>query len=627
MNTIKKNNFRLVILIIALVIGFICNFNATERGINNCYETDLSAPSNSVLEGDEIQFKLEYTTSSSNCTATDIQGEKIVVDFSNIVSNGNDITYSIDSSIFDIDISSSGVVTLIFKDLSTNNQTLVGLGGNVIFSMPAKSVDENQQVIVTTNGGDHIAIEIIDIGESSVNTNKSSLVNYVEVGDTVTYQVLINNHENVITDFHGVDSHTQGLEYVDGSFYAQQDQIWLEMSDYFTASYDSQGRMVIDNTKSFDVPVLLTYDMTITDPTAIYHNQFEASYNQQTPEIVGDDIWYDLDSDSWVNYKHGLITITKHDQQGNPLSGAEFDVIDSAGNIVEHLITDGTGHAESSKLQLGTYTIVETVAPVGYQIDPSSYHVVLSSEQLTASIQSFGEIIDDSQNYIHIRLMNELNEGIAEVSFGIYDANGNLIDTIVTDENGNATSKYLKPGKYYLQQLDTINGYLLNPQKYWFEIGADNNELEYKIVNQKITGSLEVGAVDDQNQYLLGAEFSVYNSNGELVAILSTGETGVQSLANLEYGSYYIIQTKAAAGYAINQQKYYFKIEHQGDRVTIKIPNSQDPSLAITNPQISIVSGLSNQNLVVTGSSANNVTTGLLVLVWGLFGLKRYVTI
>jgi hypothetical protein len=47
-----------------------------------------------------------------------------------------------------------------------------------------------------------------------------------------------------------------------------------------------------------------------------------------------------------------------------PLDGAEFDVKNSHGTVVAHLITDATGHAEV-ELSPGLYTLTETFAPGG----------------------------------------------------------------------------------------------------------------------------------------------------------------------------------------------------------------------------------------------------------------------
>lgn len=616
-----SKSLKVIVITMCIIVGSTFNFNASQVKANSCFESQLSVPTDTVLEGYEIQFDLEYQSSES-CSAADIKGQEIQLDFSNLVVSGDDIKYSLDTDVFDVAVSPDGVVTLIVKDLSSTNQSLIDFGGKAVFSMNAKDVDANQQVSVTNSNGDNMIINIVDITRAAENTNKGSLSNYVEVGDTVTYQVLINNHEESIKNFHGIDSHSFGLEYIDGTFNAQQDEVWIDMSDYFTVTYDDEGNMLIDNTQPFDVPVLLTYKMVVTDATEIYHNQFEAIYNEVNSEIVGDDVWYNLDSDSWITYAHGNITINKKNLEGKSLSQAEFDVIDSNGEVVDHLITDSSGQAESSDLQLGTYTVIETKAPEGYDLDSTEYKVELSNDNLQVNVQSTSELIDDSQHYLQIRLMNNMGEGLANASFGIYDSAGNLVDTITTDENGNATSKYLKPGKYYLQQLDTADGYLINTQKYWFEIGGKNANFEVEITNQKIKGSIQVGAVDNNQNYILGTEFAIYKSNGELLSVISANDKGIASLKNLEYGSYYLIQSAVPQGYTKDSSKHYFNIENQGDIASITVQNNTNYNLPIDAEDMITTSDYS---LVNTGSKNIFIYSGLLIIIGCLFALKQRV--
>lgn len=64
-------------------------------------------------------------------------------------------------------------------------------------------------------------------------------------------------------------------------------------------------------------------------------------------------------------HKVAVIT-TKVDEEGNPLSGATLQIIDSEGNIVDEWITDGTEH--TSLVPEGDYTLHEAEAPEGYEI-------------------------------------------------------------------------------------------------------------------------------------------------------------------------------------------------------------------------------------------------------------------
>jgi LPXTG-motif cell wall-anchored protein len=92
-------------------------------------------------------------------------------------------------------------------------------------------------------------------------------------------------------------------------------------------------------------------------------------------------------------YAVGKIVIEKTDENTKkPIAGVEFEIRDKDGNVIETLVTDKNGHAESSRLPICTYnedgsfkenicyTVVETKAVDGYILDETAYEVVLSYE-------------------------------------------------------------------------------------------------------------------------------------------------------------------------------------------------------------------------------------------------------
>jgi LPXTG-motif cell wall-anchored protein len=89
-------------------------------------------------------------------------------------------------------------------------------------------------------------------------------------------------------------------------------------------------------------------------------------------------------------YAVGKIVIEKTDETTKkPIAGVEFEIRDKDGNVIETLVTDKNGHAESSELPICTYnedgsfkedicyTVVETKAADGYILDETAHEVVL----------------------------------------------------------------------------------------------------------------------------------------------------------------------------------------------------------------------------------------------------------
>lgn len=85
----------------------------------------------------------------------------------------------------------------------------------------------------------------------------------------------------------------------------------------------------------------------------------------------------------------GKIIIEKTDEvTGKGIAGVEFEIRDKDGKVIETLVTDKNGHAESKELPIAVfkdgnfvedikYFVVETKAADGYILDSTPYEVVL----------------------------------------------------------------------------------------------------------------------------------------------------------------------------------------------------------------------------------------------------------
>ena len=60
----------------------------------------------------------------------------------------------------------------------------------------------------------------------------------------------------------------------------------------------------------------------------------------------------------------------------------------------------------------------------------------------------------------------------------IYDENDNLIFTGITDDNGKIIIENLEYGKYYILEKNAPDGYLINPEKMYFEILEDGEVIK-----------------------------------------------------------------------------------------------------------------------------------------------------
>ena len=106
-----------------------------------------------------------------------------------------------------------------------------------------------------------------------------------------------------------------------------------------------------------------------------------------------------------IKPKKGNLNITK--VNGNPeltagndcysLAGAEYQLRDGSGNTVATLITDVNGNASVSGINAGNYTLVETKASQGFELNPEHTSVTINAGQTTA-LNGIGCLVEQPVN-------------------------------------------------------------------------------------------------------------------------------------------------------------------------------------------------------------------------------------
>ena len=112
-------------------------------------------------------------------------------------------------------------------------------------------------------------------------------------------------------------------------------------------------------------------------------------------------------------------------------------------------------------------------------------YIILDSRDLVIkSIKSIAsENVEFSQAYI--KFFNTKQEDIENVSYRIYGENGQMLQDVDGFSNNN-TPICLPIGKYYIQQYDAPDGYIINQTKYELNITGEEEKVEINIVNDSI---------------------------------------------------------------------------------------------------------------------------------------------
>ena len=163
----------------------------------------------------------------------------------------------------------------------------------------------------------------------------------------------------------------------------------------------------------------------------------------------------------------------------------------------------------------------------------------------------------------------------------IYYLKGDLVDKLVTDKNGYAKSKELPLGKYYLIEVKTKDGYVLNDTKYNIELVEkdDKTAIVYSksdIDNKLFKGELEFTKNDlVTGEVIPNTKVEIYTDKDELIFTGKTDNEGKIIIKDLFIGKFYIVETEAVTGYKLNNDKVYFEIKSNGEIVKANMTNEK----------------------------------------------------
>ena len=274
-----------------------------------------------------------------------------------------------------------------------------------------------------------------------------------------------------------------------------------------------------------------------------------------------------------------LIEGVKFHLTGASLSGLPVD---------EYAVTDSTGKAVFSDVLIGTgYVLSEVDTDVRYVIPEDQTAAVEWSKVTHKSIHNvlkkWNATVTKSDS------ATGTPQGDAKLSgavYGVYKG-GQLVDTYVTDGNGQFTTVYYACGDdWTIREITPSEGYLLDstvypvgaePQRYT----AEYNPIALDVTEQVTRGGVALTKVDKDypENKLEGAVFEVYrdsNRNQELDAedeLLGTMEElggGEYALTGLCYGGYFVKEAKAPEGFYLDENAYYFSITTDGETVTVE---------------------------------------------------------
>lgn len=380
-------------------------------------------------------------------------------------------------------------------------------------------------------------------------------------------------------------------------------ETWTSTSESHVIKYLTPGRYKLhedtvplgyyttQNTIEFDV-----YDSEEIQKCVMVNHPIEVTFDKQSINLGGTS----LPGATLALYRisEGPAFATATDATASDASSSDATVSDASNSdadglqLVKRWVTDGKPYT-IKYLTPGDYRLIEEKTPEGYttaaSIDFSisdqkaAEAVVMYDEPIKCYVQIFkhGEMLTKTEivdcEYGKYTKFKWEDAPMSQISFDVYDEDGNLVDTIVTNENGTGVSKELAFGSYkikervpdgwvdkhvvynvkftWLQDMTetnltasvTVNNESCNTQVNINKVGEEavlNSKGEYEYVEKPLKGVLFGIYAKDAIKDYSGKEIAAADT---CVGYAVTDSNGVASCdSKLVRGEYYYKELKTA---------------------------------------------------------------------------------
>ena len=337
---------------------------------------------------------------------------------------------------------------------------------------------------------------------------------------------------------------------------------------------NANGEFITDSNGEILIPNVKPDSYVVTEIQA--PEGYEISEEAKTIQVGTDGGTYQLRfADRALN---GLVISKIDEETREPIKNVTFEVSKMNGERIGTYRTDSDGKIALSNLESGWYTIIETKAAKGYALDSEPKHIeVKNGKQALLTVTNR----QTSSMLIH-KIDAVTGEGIYGVTFLVSDAKHNPIGQYTSDQNGYVyIDRELKDGKYYVQEIQPAEGYLVDHTKkiFYVEYG-ETSHITWKNTPQMGQIQITKKSADDNpingltaGTLLPDVVFEIYSRAGNLVDTVKTDKNGRAVSKTLPLGRYVIKETKAPNYYIADNTEINAEIEFSGQIVRLEVLN------------------------------------------------------
>lgn len=393
----------------------------------------------------------------------------------------------------------------------------------------------------------------------------------------------------------------------DGQVIVKADTLLQEM----TSDEEGQAKCTLD------LPLGQYYVKELQAPAGFVSSDevlnFDASYQGQDIQTI--------ELKAVKKNEPTVVEITKSDiTTGEELDGAYLQVLDQDGNIIDSWESSKDEPHVIKHLTVGeTYTLREEFAPYGYLVaneitftieDTAEIQRVEMKDEVPVAeliLNKKGEFLDEVSLVDQIKgvvehIFHYISGSLTDVTFEVYAeedikaADGvsedyykadELVATITTDETGIAKLTDLPLGKYYVKEVGTAHGYVLDSEIRHVDLSYVDQNTPVVTYNDDWQNHRQRVIINvlkkekDQDRVLEGGVFGLYakediksSTTGkvlieadEIIELKSTDAEGkITFVADLPIDAeYYVKELYAPAGFVNAEEVQEFAVSYAGE--------------------------------------------------------------
>ena len=262
-----------------------------------------------------------------------------------------------------------------------------------------------------------------------------------------------------------------------------------------------------------------------------------------------------------------------------PLNGVEICLYNLDYEELSCNKTNRNGKVNFSSLNRGRYYIKEKSTLEYYELDSNFYELDANKNEINF------ELVNKKKSRIIItKIDDETKEKLSDVTIALFNELDELLTISKTDKEGKIEFNGLSKGKYYIKEINTVDGYVLDDNKYYFDIELSNSIELTKILTNRKTSIKIIKYNKKTKKTIPNVLIGIYrkeNNNYKKVLEKYTDDFGIIKVIGLRYGEYYYQEENIVPGYEVNNNKYYFEVNNMTSDDNFEIYNNPLKSITI----------------------------------------------